>query len=219
MPYTPSAVADPDNVPADTAAEPGSGPRPRRDPLQELQVRKTAQRLLATHVRRPTGTRGEVAAQMRPSPQLAFWPGISLDLAGATLVGFDLKDAVAQADFRRVTFSDGVWFGGATFTDFAEFVGATFAGGVWFGGAMFTDGARFDRATFGDGVWFDEATFTDGASFDRATFSGYTRFVAATFAGYASFDRATFTRARFDGATYTGGAGFGGAMFNDFAEF
>jgi uncharacterized protein YjbI with pentapeptide repeats len=221
-----AAVADPN---------PASAPEQGHDPPQELQVRKTVQRLLAAHLRRPDGTSGEAAQDIEPSPDETFWPGISLDLTGATLVGFDLREAsVVQAAFDRAIFTGDAQFDGVTFTGPVEFVGATFTGENLFNGATFADGAWFATADFNGPVWFDGATFTGPASFfgahfarhawfGTATFAHDTQFHGATFAdeahfngttfdGSVSFDRATFTDdALFDGATFTGDAQFEGA--------
>jgi hypothetical protein len=99
-------------------------PVPGRDPAQEeLQVRQTAQFILAAHLNYPapgippggTGVRRLVshipedpsrfarthahaaaqAQQRRPSSQWAFWPGISIDLSGAALIGFDFREVSA----------------------------------------------------------------------------------------------------------------------------
>ena len=206
---------------------------------QERQVRLTAQHILSKHLR--DDRTKEQRSTRPPSPDL--WPGISLDLIGATLIDFNLKNgAVADADFSRATFSGGASFAEATFSGVAWFGGATFNGGAWFDGATFSGGAGFDEATFNGGAWFDEATFnggalfrraifSGGAGFDEATFSGGARFrmwtfpsrggyAEATFSGGAWFRRATFSGvAWFDGATFSGRAEFGGATFNDGALF
>ena len=168
---------------------------------QERQVRLTAQRILAEHLR----DNRDKDQRSTDSPSARFWTGIRLDLAGATLIDFDLRDGVmADASFHGATFSGDAWFPWATFTGGADFTGATFAGSAWFTGATFT-GATFTGATFTDVADFHGATF-GGAWFDGATFNGAAAFLGATFGG-AWFDGATFTAAAgFLGATFTGGA-------------
>jgi hypothetical protein len=88
------------------------------DRTQERQVRLTAQRLLTTHLRRDHS--GD-----------AFWPDITLDLAGATLLGFNL----AHCHLHGATFDN------ARFTGDARFINT-----VWTGPVDFTR-ARFDLTT------------------------------------------------------------------------
>ena len=143
MPYTLPGRSDPDATLVEQAvppAEDGIPPArdvPGQDPAhEERQVRQTAQRILAAHLRLPLGSRGADAQRRRPSVRQAFWPGISLDLTGATLVDFG---------FAQVSVIQ------------AQFVGAAFQGHAEFGGAAFQGGAGFDRATFQGGTSFDEA--------------------------------------------------------------
>ena len=136
---------------------------------QERQVRLTAQRILAEHLR---DDRAEDQRSTDP-PSPRFWPSIRLDLAGATLIDFNLEDGVvADADFGGATFSGDAWFGGATFSGAAGFDGATFSGDAWFDEATFSGDAgsagRPSAATPGS----SEATFSGNAWFDGATFSG-----------------------------------------------
>ena len=211
MPYTPPPTADPNNE-TDTAATTEPDPGQRHRPQQELQVRKTAQRLLAAHVQRPPNAQPENAAQMNSSRQLAFWPGINLDLTGATLVDFELHDAVVQADFHGANFIGDASFCRATFTGNARYDRATFTGNARYDGATFTGNARYDGAIFNSDAWYDGATFNRDALFGSATFTRRAGFDGATFTGRAWFDRATFTgRAWFHGATFTDAAEFDGA--------
>jgi uncharacterized protein YjbI with pentapeptide repeats len=173
---------------------------------QELLVRQTAQRLLAAHLR-PSGDTSEVvdAQGIEASPEVTFWPGISLDLTEAGLVDLDLqKTSVVQA-----------LFDGATFSGNARFDGATFSGNAGFDGATFSGNAGFDGATFSGNAGFVGATFSGYAGFRKAEFSGKAGFGGATFSGYAGFREARFSRdAQFGEATFSGGARFGGATFS-----
>jgi hypothetical protein len=124
-----------------------------RDPAQEeLQVRQTAQRILAAHLELPVGILSAAAQRRQPSPRRAFWPGMSLDLTGAALVDFD---------FERLSVVQG-WFDGATFQGNAGFDGATFKGNARFGGATFQGKASFDEATFQGNASFGGTIFTSG---------------------------------------------------------
>src|SRR5262249_33773020 len=95
MPYTPPA-----NDPEDNSR------------WEELQVRQTAQRILADHLRDQTYG-GQDAGGSVPN---TFWPGIELlDLRGAHLVDFHLIDCrIGSMEFHRVTFSGETLFRGTT---------------------------------------------------------------------------------------------------------
>nr|WP_246149389.1 pentapeptide repeat-containing protein [Nonomuraea turkmeniaca] len=90
--------------------------RASRDPNEERQVRLTAQRLLADHLRWQK-------RRWWQHPNPVFWPDIRLDLTGATLLDF-------RFDSCRV---DRAAFEGTTFTGYAWFSEATFSGTAWFG--------------------------------------------------------------------------------------
>ena len=241
MPFSPTAPTrkpEPEAIKEDLG-EPAAETETRTVALsdtwqQERQVRLTAQRILAEHLR---DNRDKDQRSTDP-PSARFWPGIRLDLAGATLIDFNLEDGVmARVNFEGATFTGRAWFFGATFAGGADFTGATFAGSAWFTGATFT-GATFNGATFtGDadfhgatfgGAWFDGATFGGaaaflgatfgGAWFNAATFTDAAAFNGATFNGAAEFTVATFTGAWFNGATFTAAAGFLGATFTGGAD-
>jgi uncharacterized protein YjbI with pentapeptide repeats len=213
------------------------------DPRQERQVRLTAQRILAAHLRpEPKGRRGKPS-----NPK--YWPLIDLDLAGAALVDLDLQRCcIRTGNFSRADFTGEARFGGMTCTEYAGFDGtafggealfgeATFAkdarfdgaafsgdvwfngvafsGDVWFGGTAFNGDARFGEVVFTGDAWFDGVVFTGDAWFDGTAFNGDARFGEVVFTGDAWFDGATFTRdARFGAATFTGTALFGGVTFS-----
>jgi hypothetical protein len=105
-------------------------------------------------------------------PNLRFWPGIRLDLVGATLIDFNLKNGVmADANFSRATFSGPASFRGATVSGYASFRGATFSGYADFSWATVSGDAWFNGATFSGDVWFRGATFSGGRDeyyFDRS---------------------------------------------------
>jgi uncharacterized protein YjbI with pentapeptide repeats len=230
MPFSPTPPASkPEPEPEPEATEDRGEPAPemetRTDGIgdawqQERQARLTAQGILAKHLR------NDRAKEQRPAepPSPRFWPGIRLDLAGATLIDFNLgNSAMADADFHGATFTGEASFFNATFSGTAVFGGATFSGTARFGRATFSGDARFSRATFsGDAefgrvtfgdAWFDETTFSGDARFDEVTFSGEVGFYGATFSSGA-FTGATFSNATFSGIAVFSEATFGEARFN-----
>ena len=228
MPYIPPARNDPDATHMEQAITPAEDgirpahPMPGQDPAQEeLQVRKTGQRLLADHLRRPPQTSGQEAQLLPPSPQQAFWPSINLDLSGATLIDFNCaRVSVIQVQCAGATFHGDAWFAGATFQGDAGFIEATFLGYARFGGETFLGYAGFVRAIFRGAAWFGAATFRGAAEFDAATFRGAAWFGEVTLQDPARFRAATFRGdARLRGATFRGDARFSGATFRGDARF
>ncbi|SCG45893.1 Pentapeptide repeat-containing protein [Micromonospora zamorensis] len=209
-------------------------PAAKEEHAQQLQVRLTAQRLLAGHLCLPRDVSAADAgrAQQRvASEDDVFWPGISLDLTGASLVDFEFAGlSVLGAVFDRAKFAASTIFTGATFFGFAGFRGAsfdeeavfdkaTFAGHTDFRGATFVE-AGFVSAAFHDGVWFDEAVFKVDVNLAYSRYGGYAVFSKVTFNGGAWFDMARFIdSATFEEATFSGGVSFQSdtpldAMFN-----
>ena len=184
---------------------------------QERQVRLTAQRILAEHLR-DDRTKDP---QSTDTPSSRFWNNIRLDLTGATLIDFNLVNGVmADANFHGATFSGDAWFGEVTFSGAASFGGATFTGDASFGGATFSGAARFGGATFSAAAQFGGATFSAAASFGGATFSGDALFGRAIFRGAANFPEAAFRGdALFGEAAFSRGAGFRRAAFGGVAGF
>lgn len=203
---------------------------------QELQARLTAQRILADHLRPGSRPRRSVSTYWGDSET-----DIDIDLTGATLIDFNLRDCrVGTARFGGATFrgdASFAWatfnraeFGEATFTGDAEFTRASFRGNAEFGGAVFGGIAGFVWAAFtGDAgfAWadfsraeFGKVTFNGVARFGRATFSEDAEFGGSRFAGDADFAWATFSRlAWFSGALFSRNAGFAGATFIGDAGF
>lgn len=184
-----------------------------RQPHEERQVRLTAARILANHLRYQPPPVRRWWQLRRASPNARHWPGIRLDLNGATLISLDLRgcrvsDAgvgsatfTFQAAFGGARFTGTAWFAGVTFTHEASFKGATFIGTAWFNQATFTREAEFNGVTFTGDADFFGVTFTGDVGFGEATFTGGAEFSEATFAGRASFNSVSFTGdARFDGA-------------------
>ncbi|PPK67837.1 uncharacterized protein YjbI with pentapeptide repeats [Actinokineospora auranticolor] len=200
MPYTPPGDAPPDTDGLDSAVRKQLLDE-YREAVQEREVRVTAQRILATHLR---------PGPDPDNPDVTFWRDIDLDLTAATLTDLDLAGCcVRTASFLR-----------STFIGIAGFRAATFDGGADFGEAMFGGGANFRRASFGDDAVFMAVRFTVGADFGEATFSGGAVFREATFSDGAVFGLAMFTgRAYFREATFGGGAHFAMATFGSAADF
>ena len=226
MPYTPPPDTPP--APPSRGVHPARKGRPNhlvpavrtgsdehRQALLERDVRLTAQRLLARHLRPDPGDDGK-PTNPRYWTTLAGEP-IGLDLTGATLIDFDLVGChlakstfrraafVERADFRRVTFTSGASFGRATFTGNALFGGVTFAGEALFGGVTFSRDALFDGAAFTGNARFGGVTFAGNAWFGGVTFTGDAWFDDVAFTGDAWFGEATFRqRSNFAGATVSG---------------
>jgi len=195
---------------------------------QERQVRLTAQRILAEHLRDDRTPDQRSAGP--PGPR--FWPGIRLDLTGATLIDFNFHRVVAtDVRFDGATFTDGAQFYEATFLRFAAFRRATFGGATVFSRAIFGGRADFSQATFTGRVWFSQATFGYDADFNDATFGGDATFYGTTFNGTAEFQPAAFAAdvmfsgatfgscAWVNGATFAGRTQFGGVTFTDNTAF
>ncbi|WP_215548064.1 pentapeptide repeat-containing protein [Amycolatopsis sp. CA-230715] len=154
---------------------------------QELQVRMTAQRILAHHLRD-----GD-----------EFWPDIDLDLTGAVLTRFSFTGCrVRSADFTDARFTGATDFDDATFFSPVKFTGADFADGVGFHKTLFHGTAGFAKATFGGYSYFGRASFAEAASFEHAVFArvGFRKvdfraaaiFAFARFTGDVEFDETKF---------------------------
>lgn len=215
---------------------------------QERQVRLTAQRILADHLRIDW-----FEGQPAPGPVgPEFWPDMRLDLTGATLIDLNFYRVVAAdarfagamfigtAQFYEATFG-GSSFQGAKFTQeaafsrasfkgHADFSKATFAGKGWFSQASFGRDADFNDASFNGDVMFYGAHFDDTAEFQPTTFSGDATFAgaifdssawfsSATFAQRAAFGQATFADVTFQGVTFGGATDFAGATFPDRSDW
>ncbi|MEV4176930.1 pentapeptide repeat-containing protein [Nonomuraea sp. NPDC049709] len=200
MPFAPPPDLDATDEPAvPRATIAGVSASAGRDPHEERQVRLTAQRILAAHLRYQDPPARRWWKRRDTDSDARHWPDMRLDLTGATLEHFDLHDCrVGDA-----------WFSRATFTGDAAFIGTTFTGDARFGDVTFTGDARFNATTFTGDAWFDATIFSGDAWFDGATFSGDAMFGDVTFTGDAGFGRATFaSHAHFRNATFTRGARF-----------
>ena len=222
MPFAPEApTGKPKPEAAEDPGEPDTETETGTDEIgdtwrQERQVRLTAQRILAEHLR------DDRAEDMRPTdpPSPRFWPDIHLDLADATLIDFNFVNGVmADANFDGATFRGDHLFDGATFTGIANFSRAAFSGEAGFDGATFRGDLLFNGATFTGIANFSRAAFTGEAGFDGATFREFVSFYGATFRSGARFGNATLSNALFDGATFRDYAGFDEAIFSGKARF
>ncbi|MEV6445301.1 pentapeptide repeat-containing protein [Amycolatopsis sp. NPDC051716] len=152
---------------------------------QELEVRATAQRILADHL-----YPGDAPGEPRPE----FWPGITLNLTGALLCHFDFRGC-------RV---GNVRFGGARFAGWNRFEDVEFTGYAIFGGSEFRTSANFKRARFHRSALFRGAVFHNGAMFDEAVFRD-----EALFGGVRTVDGVPHP----DGAVFGGAVSFAAATF------
>lgn len=217
------------DLPANGAVDATSHPLAADDPggrerrTQEREVRLTAQRILAAHLR-PGPNPEQVAA--------TFWPDCDLDLSGAALIDFDFSGCyVRAAVFADANFSGSARFVGTRFAGPAVFKGANFAGSAAFGEARFAGQASFGRVSFIGSAGFNEASFAGSAgfvgtrfaapaAFDRARFGGSAAFDRAGFAGFATFDKAAFSEdAAFRRVSFSGEARFGWTLFSGKAIF
>ncbi|GAA0385880.1 pentapeptide repeat-containing protein [Microbispora corallina] len=199
MPYTLPRLPDPGRARRDvfrryrttgkTSTPAAAVPAAGADPEGERQVRLTAQRVLADHLRdeRPFGERETVPAGER------HWTGIRVDLTGALLIDLDFsRCTTTEAVFRDASFSGDADFAYATFSGDAAFQRATFSGGARFDRAVFAGSAGFGQATFSADAWFDGTTFSAIAWFEGATFTDTAWFIDATFSPDTEFAGATF---------------------------
>lgn len=166
---------------------------------REREVRLTAQRILAGHLRPDTDPDTDRPTNAR------YWPeGYDLDLTAATLVDLDLT---------------GCRIGTGTFT------GARFDGAARFDEVKFTGDGLFAHAKFRGGCGFAEVTFAGAAIFERAQIADSAVFRAADFTGVAIFDQARFPKetwfdhARFTLETWFIGTEFSGYVGSDGVRF
>ena len=205
MPYTPpvealrgNAAGSPQHVASDAQVPEPEEQQRRRE---ELQVRLTAQRLIANHLR--------LSGETDDSEPVTYWRGaagerMNLDLVGATLVHLSLLFCHA----------DGLNLAGA------QFHGNTYLSDAQFHGNVDLSGARFHGDASLRGAQFHGYTFLSGAQFH-----GYTFLSDARFHGNANLHDAQFhgdaylNDAQFHGNAYLNGAQFHGNMDLSGARF
>ncbi|GAA0276323.1 pentapeptide repeat-containing protein [Cryptosporangium japonicum] len=225
MPYELTEALGADDAAAVTEIDSADSRSQARSAQEEREVRLTAQRILARHLR--LATPGQTT-DTSDSP----WTDVDLDLTGAVLIAFDLEQCqlrslrmslvifVDDATFRNVRVGDAATFRAATFQAAADFRGAAFAGDADFGTTTFGGQAAFDRSAFAGDAWFGGVTFASDTGFDDAVFSSAAGFHSAKFLGTTAFDGVTFRQvAGFHGATFQEIAGFDTARFGGDAWF
>ncbi|WP_432834352.1 pentapeptide repeat-containing protein [Dactylosporangium sp. CA-092794] len=192
MPYTPPAEL------LLTGSSPGAaGEEPHEavdaERRQELQVRRTAQRLLAAHVSRALAEAGEATYWVD-----AKGDRLTIDLASAVLVDFGL----AACDAGRCDFSR-----------------ARFHGHTDLGAAHFHGNVRLSGAHFHGSADLRETRFHDGADLTEAEFHGRAELRGAEFHGRASLAQAHFHAvAELRGAEFYDGVALREAQFDAFAN-
>ncbi|MEX2985687.1 pentapeptide repeat-containing protein [Streptomyces sp. C36] len=171
MPYTPPPEISSDGTASRRVARPIDALRSHlkrksiSEVRQELEVRVTAQRILAQHLQ----------------PGEKFWERMHVNLSNATLVDFTMHEArVTVAHFSNTTFIGTAFFRDTVFGNAAFFMDATFGGAAHFGGAK-----------FGTDPLTEGGVYRKGAFFDRTLFSGYANFRDAIFKR-ATFTECTF---------------------------
>lgn len=243
MPFAPEAPTgkpkpEAAEAPKVAAAEIETSPEAPGDKWQqERQVRLTAQRILADHLRIDW-----FEGQPAPGPVgPEFWPDMRLDLTGATLIDLNFYRVAADArfagamfigtaqfyeatfggsSFQAAKFTQEAAFSRASFKGHADFSKAAFAGKGWFSQASFGRDADFNDASFNGDAMFYGTHFDDTAEFQPTTFSGDAMFAEATFDSSAWFSSATFAqRAAFGQATFAGDVTFQGVTFGGATDF
>jgi uncharacterized protein YjbI with pentapeptide repeats len=154
--------------------------------IDEYEVRATAQRLLARHLRDPRPPEDRDGSF--PSASEEFWDLRHVDLTKATLVRMDFRDCVfpkldadglrchRRARFDRAVFKDRVFFQRSTFFGTASFEHARFADAATFFGATFHDRASFKRATFEGDAGFERVEYCDAFVMAGARFEAGVNF-------------------------------------------
>lgn len=205
---------------------------------QEIEVRLTAQRILLKHVTLQDGS-GEGSTGTTGAGLSFFWPNTTLDLTGAVLHNWSMRNGVVlegrfggalftgYANFESSSFLRNGEFSQARFAQMVDFSKSKFAGNAWFGGSHFGGRANFEEAIFVETAWFADVKFDRAASFSKSsfgdlvafslsTFSDSANFVAAKFAGHAWFGAVTpdpGAEAQDGGVTFVGDVDFGRATF------
>ncbi|SDJ79878.1 Pentapeptide repeat-containing protein [Actinopolyspora mzabensis] len=137
---------------------------------QEEQVRRTAQRLIWSHLRPDPDASGEPS-----NPK--FWHEISLDLTTATLQDWNLVDCrVRHVRLDRARFLGPAAFDRAEFTGQVRARETVFQREAWFADTTFRQFVRLDRAEFHAEADFDRAVFEEWLSLAGAVFHGSSSF-------------------------------------------
>jgi len=141
--------------------------------------------------------------RLRPA-RPEFWPGMSVDLAGAVLTELDLSHCRIDGDLRL----DNCVLQGQT-----RLRGLVVGGSTAIRGTRLDDHAWLERGVFGGPVWFDGTSFGGDAWFGETRFAGWSSFAGATFTGHAWFGGVDFAApVDFGHAIFHRSAGFRGAV-------
>ncbi len=181
MPFSPELPSEPvSKVPRDLAKKAEAEAKVsevRNTWQQERQVRLTAQRILADHLRIDW-----FHGESEPGPAgPEFWPGMRLDLTGAILIDLNFYRVVTEeARFAETTFIGTAQFYAATLGS-SSFHEAKFTQDAAFSRVSFMGQADFSKATFADKSWFSMASFEWDADFNDASFSGNAMFYRTHF--------------------------------------
>ncbi|WP_112675950.1 pentapeptide repeat-containing protein [Micromonospora saelicesensis] len=230
MPYIPPVEVLRRNVkrspehPADDAEVPDAKAEAER--REELQVRLTAQRLLAAHLRRTKTDTDETA----------YWIDVrgsrmTTDLVGAVLVDLNLTSCeIEQGDLSGAQFHGYANLSEAQFHGNADLSQAQFHGNADLSQAQFHGYADLSQAQFHDDAYLNWAQFHGDANLSEAQFHGNADLSEAQFHGYAALSQAQFhgyadlSDAQFHGyaalsqAQFQGYAGLSGAQFHGDAD-
>jgi hypothetical protein len=144
---------------------------------EELEVRRGAQDILSRHL-----TEIDLADDQAESESPIFWPGIDIDLSGASLFGFELRFAKP----RETMFLGTKFYGGT------EFHGTTFTHRSFFSDAEFHGLAFIVACEFESVAWFDDVQFLGETAFEGSHFRAYTTLKGAHFHQRVTFGDAEF---------------------------
>jgi uncharacterized protein YjbI with pentapeptide repeats len=162
---------------------------------REVEVRLTAQQILANRLRR----RSEMSFASQGPTEFA---PLDIDLRGATLIDFDLSSCtVNSGHFEGARFVGMTFIENSVFRRQAHFDLARFEKLVYFTNSRFENGAWFDGVNFAAPAWMNDIHFGDHVRFPRARFGDYAFFGGSTFEGMAWFEGARFEASlSFEGA-------------------
>nr|WP_230414933.1 pentapeptide repeat-containing protein [Micromonospora tarapacensis] len=200
---------------------------------EELQVRLTAQRLIATHLRMSDMSDG--------SEPVTYWRGaagerMNLDLVGATLTNFNLSTChVDRLDLAGTRFHGEADLNGAQFHGEADLNGAQFHGEADLNGARFhgeadlretqfhgnadLSGALFHRNVYLGEAQFHGDTYLHRAQFHSNTYLSGAQFHSNAYLSGAQFHRNAYLRwVRFHGNAHLDGVRFHGDASADLRE-
>ncbi|RZT82529.1 pentapeptide repeat protein [Micromonospora violae] len=172
MPYTPPSKLPPT---VDAAVV--------KEAKEELEVRSGAQDILTKHLEE-LGKEGPMKREdlPDPSPSSWFWPGMSINLAGAYLRDFRILRGyvetakfsgaifAGEANFESTCFHSASWWHDVTFQDHATFRNADFYVARFDGKTVFDGPADFTGVRFRGVAWFNNVKFQGKVSFSNADF-------------------------------------------------